>query len=111
MIQRSAIMILVTIILLLMGRSKSESRQLKHQEIIGLILILLFTAYASNIFHEFGHWLAGTLLGNEMSMSLNGTWPTNGNYLKESHSLYVGLGGPGFTILQAIARSSLRSAV
>ena len=102
MIPRFAILVLVMILLWFMGRSKSESRQLKRQEILGLVLILFFTAFATNIFHEFGHWLAGTLLGNEMSMSLNGTWPTNGNYLKESHSLYVALGGPGFTILQAI---------
>ncbi len=74
---------------------------MKGQSIIRLMLMLLLAAYASYLFHEFGHWLVGTLLGNEMSMSLNGAWPTSGVYLKESHSLPVGIGGPAFTILQA----------
>jgi len=75
---------------------------MKGRSIIRLMLVLLLAAYASYLFHEFGHWLAGTLLGNEMSMSLNGAWPTSGNYLRESHSLPVGIGGPAFTVLQAL---------
>jgi len=95
-----------------MAQSQSESSEYKAdtrtvpdimngQSIIRLMLVLLLAAYASYLFHEFGHWLVGTLLGNEMSMSLNGAWPTSGNYLNESHSLPVSIGGPAFTILQA----------
>ena len=75
---------------------------MKNPTIIRLMLMLLLAAYASYLFHEFGHWLVGTLLGNEMSISLNGSWPKSGNFLKESHSLYFSIGGPGFTILQAV---------
>ena len=74
---------------------------MKGQSIMRLMLMLLLAAYVSYLFHEFGHWLVGTLLGNEMSMSLNGAWPTSGVYLRESHSLPVRIGGPAFTILQA----------
>ena len=74
---------------------------MKGQSIMRLMLVLLLSAYASYLFHEFGHWLIGTLLGNKMSMSLNGAWPTSGVYLKESHALPIRIGGPAFTILQA----------
>ncbi len=74
---------------------------MKGQSIMRLMLVLLLSAYASYLFHEFGHWLIGTLLGNKMSMSLNGAWPTSGVYLRESHSLPVRIGGPAFTILRA----------
>ena len=75
---------------------------MKKLTIIRLILILLLAAYASYLFHEFGHWLIGAILGNKMAISLNGSWPKSGNFLKESHSLYFSIGGPGFTILQAV---------
>jgi len=68
-----------------------------------LMLLLLVAAFAHNLFHEFGHWLVGTLLGNPMSMSLNFAWPTSGQYLEEWHSPAVSLGGPGFSILMALA--------
>jgi hypothetical protein len=78
-----------------------SARKMDRKLIIQIALMLIVAAYASYLFHEFGHWLVGTLLGNEMSMRLNGAWPTSGIYLKESHSLPVGIGGPAFTILQA----------
>ena len=68
-----------------------------------LMLLLLVAAFAHNLFHEFGHWLVGTLLGNPMSMSLNFAWPTSGQYLEEWHSPTVSMGGPGFSILMALA--------
>jgi len=67
-----------------------------------LVLILLLAAYASYLFHEFGHWLAGTLLGNEMIMTLNGTYPQSGSFLADWHRLCVGIGGPAFTIIQSV---------
>ena len=44
----------------------------------------------------------GTILGNQMSMSLDGTWPTSGGYHREWHSPAVGIGGPAFSILMAL---------
>lgn len=66
-----------------------------------LMVLLLIAAFAHNFFHEFGHWLVGTVLGNQMSMTLNGTWPTNGGYTQEWHSPVVGMSGPAFSILMA----------
>lgn len=68
-----------------------------------LVLLLLVAAFAHNLFHEFGHWLVGTLLGNPMSMSLNFAWPTNGHYLEEWHATASSMAGPGFSILMAAA--------
>lgn len=42
---------------------------------IRLMLLLLVAAFVHNLFHEFGHWLVGTLLGDPMSMNLNYAWP------------------------------------
>ncbi len=77
-------------------------RQMNRNTIIKLMLTLLLAAYASFLFHEFGHWLIGTLLGYKMAMSLNATWLMSGSSLKQSHSLYFVIGGPAFTILQAM---------
>jgi len=77
-------------------------QQMNRHTIISLMLTLLVAAYVSFLFHEFGHWLIGTLLGYEMAMSLNATWLKSGSFLKESHSLYFVMGGPAFTILQVM---------
>ena len=71
---------------------------------IDLKLIFLFipVAYISYLFHEFGHWIVGEILGNDMAYSLNYVWPKNGHYIDASHDLYVIIGGPAFTILQSI---------
>lgn len=71
---------------------------------IDLKLILLFipVAYVSYLFHEFGHWSVGELLGNEMVISLNNAAPRSGHYLSSSDGLYVSSGGPAFTILLAL---------
>jgi hypothetical protein len=37
-----------------------------------------------------------------MVYSLNYVWPTDGHYIQESHALYVSLGGPAFSLLQAL---------
>lgn len=68
---------------------------------LDLKLILLFVpiAYGSYLFHEFGHWLVGELLGNDMVYSLNYVWPRSGKYIDSRNGLYVSMGGPAFTIL------------
>lgn len=69
-----------------------------------LTIVLLFipAGYITYLFHELGHWSVGTLLGNEMVYTLNGVWPSNGNYLSDDHGVFVLLGGPVFTIFQSI---------
>ena len=65
-------------------------------------LIMIPVAFLTYLFHEFGHWSVGELLGNKMLYSLNSVTPFSGNYPHETDSLFVAMGGPAFTILQAI---------
>jgi hypothetical protein len=71
---------------------------------IDLRFFLLFIpiAYGSYLFHEFGHWAVGEILGNRMTYSLNYVFPRSGHYLQASDDLYVSVGGPAFSILQSI---------
>ncbi len=65
-------------------------------------LLFIPVAYFSYLFHEFGHWTVGEIFGNRMVYSLNYVWPSDGRYLQESHNLWVSIGGPGFSVLQAV---------
>lgn len=71
---------------------------------IDLRFFLLFipAAYVTYLFHEFGHWSVGEVLGNRMVYSLNYVWPSDGHYLEQSHGLYVSIGGPAFSVIQAL---------
>ncbi len=69
--------------------------------LVRLYLLFIPIAYFSYLFHEFGHWIVGEILGNDMIYSLNYVWPREGHYLNESHNLYVSIGGPAFTVLLA----------
>jgi hypothetical protein len=71
--------------------------------LLKIYLLFIPTAYISYLFHEFGHWIVGEVLGNKMIYSLNYVWPKDGHYIDTSHNLYVSIGGPAFTILLAIA--------
>ncbi|MDP1817240.1 MAG: hypothetical protein Q8K92_22480 [Leadbetterella sp.] len=73
------------------------------QILVRLYLLFIPIAYFSYLFHEFGHWIVGEILGNDMIYSLNYVWPKAGHYINESHNLYVSIGGPAFTILLAIS--------
>ncbi len=70
--------------------------------LVRLYLLFIPIAYISYLFHEFGHWIVGEILGNDMIYSLNYVWPSSRHYLNESHNLYVSIGGPAFTILLAV---------
>jgi hypothetical protein len=70
--------------------------------LVRLYFLFIPIAYCSYLFHEFGHWIVGEILGNDMIYSLNYVWPKDGHYINESHNLYVSIGGPTFTILLAI---------
>ncbi len=68
---------------------------------IWFFLAFIPVAYVSYFFHEFGHWTVGEVLGNQMVLSLNYAWPKSGHYILEGQDLYVLMGGPAFSILQA----------
>jgi hypothetical protein len=67
-----------------------------------LYLLFIPVAFGSYLFHEFGHWIIGEVLGNDMIFSLNYVWPKTGSYLNSNHNLYVSIGGPAFTILLSL---------
>jgi hypothetical protein len=72
------------------------------KKLVRLYLLFIPIAYFSYLFHEFGHWIVGEILGYDMIYSLNYVWLKKGHYLYESHNLYVSIGGPAFTILLAV---------
>lgn len=74
----------------------------ENKILIRLYLLLIPISYFSYLFHEFGHWSVGEILGNDMFYSLNYVYPKSGHYINESNDLYVSIGGPAFTILLAL---------
>ncbi len=66
------------------------------------MLLFVPVAYISYLFHEFGHWIIGEVLGNNMVYSLNYVWPQSGHYIDASHEVYSSIGGPAFTILLSL---------
>jgi hypothetical protein len=69
---------------------------------IKLFFLFIPVAFASYLFHEFGHWIIGEILGNKMVYSLNYVWPKTGHYVDASNDLYTSIGGPAFTILLSV---------
>lgn len=67
-----------------------------------LALLFIPVAFLTYLFHEFGHWIVGEMLGNDMIMSLNNAGPRSEYFIDESHALYSAMGGPAFSILQAM---------
>jgi len=91
----------------IMKRANSIKERVKNDLIESKIswsvaLIFIPIAFFTFLFHEFGHWLAGELLGNDMVLSLNNSNSQTGHYIDQTHGLYISMGGPAFTILQAI---------
>lgn len=72
--------------------------QINMKVAVTLIPIAFLTFY----FHEFGHWLVGEILGNKMSISLNNSSPISGSFINGSSALWSAIGGPSFTIIQAL---------
>ena len=58
---RFAIVGLVTVLLWLVDRNYCDTRQIAIKDFRRLMLVVLFAAHASHLFHEFGHWTAGIL--------------------------------------------------
>lgn len=64
-------------------------------------LLFIPIAFFSYLFHEFGHYLFGEIMGTKMYIGLNISAPQSGEFLYPSHALWSSIGGPTFTILQA----------
>lgn len=75
-----------------------KESQINWKVVISFIPI----AFITYIFHEFGHWTFGELLGNDMTLSLNYSAPKSGYFANESHALWSAIGGPAFTIFQGL---------
>jgi hypothetical protein len=65
------------------------------------VFITAIAVFVSFFCHEWAHWAMGELLGNQMAMSLNSSYPVSGNYLKWWHDNVISAAGPLFTIIQA----------
>jgi F0F1-type ATP synthase assembly protein I len=64
------------------------------------VLFIAFAVFATWILHEGGHWLAGTLLGYNTTMTLNGTSARNG--IRPGADLFwFDLSGPLVTYFEA----------
>ncbi|OEK04943.1 hypothetical protein [Roseivirga misakiensis] len=66
------------------------------------VATLFIAVLISCFLHEFAHWITGEILGNRMSMSLNGANPISGEYPEQWHANIISIAGPLLTILQAI---------
>lgn len=76
---------------------------LKESQIDWKVMIAFIPiAFNTYLFHEFGHWTFGELLGNDMTLSLNNSAPQNGHFIDDSGALWSAIGGPVFTILQGL---------
>ncbi|MEJ2005046.1 MAG: hypothetical protein P8X57_08815, partial [Cyclobacteriaceae bacterium] len=67
-----------------------------------VIMAFIPIAFLTYLFHEFGHWTFGELLGNDMTLSLNNSAPKSGRFVDESDALWSAIGGPVFTIFQGL---------
>lgn len=67
-----------------------------------IAFLFIPVAFLTFLFHEFGHWIVGEVLGNDMVLSLNNSTSCSGSYIGKTHNLYISMGGPAFTILQAV---------
>lgn len=75
-----------------------QESQIDGKVIVAFIPIAFFTY----LFHEFGHWTFGELLGNDMTLSLNNSRPSSGRFIDDSGALWSAIGGPAFTVLQGL---------
>ncbi|NOU46808.1 MAG: hypothetical protein HOO86_07075 [Bacteroidales bacterium] len=79
------------------------SKDFKESQIDWKVIISFIPiAFITYLFHESGHWIFGELMGNDMKLGLNYCAPRNGSFIKESHALWSAIGGPAFTIIQAL---------
>jgi hypothetical protein len=67
------------------------------------ITVLFAATFFTFLFHEFGHWTIGELLGNRMTMTFNSACPQTGKCVNDWNAVYVLIGGPLFSLIQAAA--------
>jgi hypothetical protein len=67
-----------------------------------VIISFIPIAFATFLFHEFGHWIFGELSGNDMIISLNNSTTKSGYFINDTSALWSAIGGPLFTIIQAL---------
>ena len=79
-------------------RSDLKESQINWKVIVSFIPI----AFITYLFHEFGHWTFGELLGNDMTLNINNSTPKSGYFINDSHALWSAIGGPFFTIIQGL---------
>jgi len=83
-------------------RNKIKSDLKESQINWNVIILFVPIAFITYIFHESGHWIFGELLGNDMTLSLNNSSPKSGYFINESNALWSAIGGPFFTVIQAL---------
>ncbi|RAU82460.1 hypothetical protein [Pontibacter arcticus] len=79
-----------------------KNMHLQQQVGINYILLTILAVAFTWLLHEFSHWLTGELLGNNMAMTLNSSYPLAGKYGAASHANLVSIAGPLVTLLQAV---------
>jgi hypothetical protein len=84
----------------LAGRIKNDIAKSRITWKIAFLFIPV--AFVTYLFHEFGHWVTGEVLGNDMVLGLNYSNARSGQYIDEPHNLYISMAGPAFTIIQAV---------
>ena len=90
-----------------MNKNKFLAQRIKNDLIDSRInwkvaFLFIPVAFFTYFFHEFGHWIVGEMFGNDMGLSLNNSNALSGYYIDKTHNLYISMGGPAFTILQAV---------
>jgi len=83
--------------------SKKINNDLKESQINWKVVVAFIPiAFFTYIFHELGHWTFGELFGNDMTLSLNNSAPQTRHFIDDSDALWSAIGGPLFTMLQAL---------
>lgn len=75
---------------------------------IAKLFLFTFGAVLTTVaLHELGHSLVGGLLGNDMTMDLNGSRPVDGRYNAPWHLPVVAIAGPVVTLGQSVGGAVL----
>ena len=82
--------------------SLANRKKMIHKISLKYSSLLFVAGLLSCFLHEFTHWLTGELLGNRMSMSLNGASPISGEYVNDWNANIVTISAPIVTVLQGV---------
>ena len=66
------------------------------------VLFVLIAVIFTWVLHEFSHWCVGELLGNDMVMTLNSSYPKSRTYIEPWNAMIVSAAGPLITLVQAV---------